>query len=87
MDIMTIMTILGVVAGALTTGSLLPQAIKTLKTKKTRDISLITYIMSVTGIILWIVYGAYVKDIPILFANIVAIALSGTILICKLRYG
>lgn len=41
---------IGTIAAILTTASFLPQAIKVIKTKDTKGISLIMYLMNVTGI-------------------------------------
>ncbi|RLJ03696.1 MAG: hypothetical protein DRP14_04715, partial [Candidatus Aenigmatarchaeota archaeon] len=48
---------IGLIAGTLTTISLLPQIIKILKLKETRDISLLWCITIFTGIFLWVIYG------------------------------
>jgi MtN3 and saliva related transmembrane protein len=46
---------LGLLAALLTSISQLPQVIKTIKTKDTHSISLWTYLMLWTGIILWLI--------------------------------
>ncbi len=79
--------ILGLTAGALTTFALLPQVIKTLKLKETKDISLLMYIILCTGIALWLIYGLFIEDIPVIAANTISLALSLTILFSKIRYG
>jgi MtN3 and saliva related transmembrane protein len=78
---------IGIVAAVLTTGSALPQVIKALKTKKTRDISLVTYLMMTTGILIWLTYGILIRDIPLMFANGTGLVLNAIMLFCKLRYG
>ena len=80
-------TLLGFVAGTITTINLVPQAIKTWKTKKTRDISLAMYLLTTIGIFLWLVYGILRSDLPLIAANGVAFLLAGSILLLKLRYG
>lgn len=77
---------IGTIAAILTTGSFLPQAIKVIKTKDTKGISLIMYIMNVTGIFLWFVYGIMICDGALIGANGVTFVLSSIILICKLKY-
>jgi MtN3 and saliva related transmembrane protein len=52
--------ILGYVAGILVVISLLPQVIKSWKTKSTRDISLWRYLIYVTGLILWVTYAVII---------------------------
>ena len=47
---MDIITILGLVVATCTTISYLPQVIRTIKTKHTKDLSLATYLKLTTGI-------------------------------------
>lgn len=77
---------IGILAAVLTTGSFLPQAIKVIKTKDTKVISLIMYLMNVTGIFLWFVYGLLIHDGALIGANGITFVLSSIILICKLKY-
>ena len=39
-----------------------------------------------TGIALWLVYGLFARDIPLIAANATTLVLSGTILWFKLRH-
>lgn len=77
-------TIIGFLAATGTTISLLPQAIKIIKTKHAKDISLGMYLMLTTGIFLWLVYGILIKDLPLIVANGISLLFSVTILILKL---
>jgi MtN3 and saliva related transmembrane protein len=77
----------GYVAAALTTFSFVPQAVRTIRTKETHGISLWMYVMFNVGIAFWLVYGLVLMSWPMILANIVTLALSGTILALKIRYG
>lgn len=77
--------IIGNIAAVLTSVSFLPQAIKIIKTKDTKSISLPMYIMFVIGIALWLVYGFMRDDMPLILANIVTLTLSGLILGFKVK--
>ncbi len=79
--------IIGSIAALLTTISWLPQALKTLRTRQTRDISLPAQVMLFIGIFLWLVYGILLMSWPLIGANIVTLVLVGTILAMKIRYG
>lgn len=79
-------TTLGLVAGVLTTLAYLPQAIKTWKSKSASDLSWSMLVILSVGIILWLVYGFWVGDIPIIVANIVTFMLTSVILFLKIRY-
>ncbi len=76
-------TVLGLFAACLTTGALIPQVIKTWRTKSTGDLSLGMYLMMFTGILCWLAYGWIQQDIPIIFANVVGSFFSGIILYFK----
>ena len=76
----------GYFAAILTTAAFLPQLIKTLKTKKAEDVSLLTLIMFICGVGFWIIYGYKISSAPILLANIITLILNLSILISKLFY-
>jgi MtN3 and saliva related transmembrane protein len=82
-----VIEIIGSIAALLTTVSWLPQALKTLRTRQTRDISLYAQIMLFIGIFLWLAYGLLIVSWPLIGANIVTLVLVGTILTMKIRYG
>ncbi len=77
---------IGTIAAILTTGSFLPQAIKIIKTKDTSGISLIMYLMSVTGIFLWAVHGYFIQDMALMVANTFTFILAAIILFYKIKY-
>ena len=76
----------GYFAAILTTAAFLPQLIKTLKTKKANDVSLVTLIMFICGVGFWILYGYAISSLPILIANIITFLLNFFILISKIYY-
>ena len=78
--------IFGYIAAILTTAAFLPQLIKTLKTKKADDVSLITLIMFIIGVLCWIIYGYKISSIPILLANLITLILNLLILISKIYF-
>ena len=84
---MNLIMILGLVAAGLTTFSALPQLIKSLKTKKTDDISLFMYITLSSGIVLWLVYGLLINNLPLILANSVSLVINAYVLLLKIKYG
>ncbi len=80
-------TLLGLFAAACTTISFAPQAIKILRTKQTKDISLVMYSVMVIGVMAWLAYGIALQDTPLIAANIVTLGLTGSILLLKLQHG
>jgi len=83
---MTLINITGTIAAILTTVSFVPQALKTLKTKQTHDISLFMYVLFIAGVLMWLIYGLLIKSLPIILANAVTMCLIIPILIMKLIY-
>jgi len=75
------------VAGICTTGAFLPQVIRTWRTRSTDDISLGMFLLTVFGLVLWLVYGIAVNDWPLIGADAASLILAATILGLKLRYG
>jgi len=78
---------IGYLAATLTTCSFVPQALHTFRTRDVRGISLGMYAVFTVGIALWLVYGLLLQAWPIVAANAVTLALAGTILAMKIRYG
>lgn len=77
----------GYLAGALTTVAFVPQALKTIRSRDTRGISLGMYIVFTLGVALWLAYGIYLNSLPMILSNIVTLMLSATILVLKLKHG
>jgi MtN3 and saliva related transmembrane protein len=78
--------LLGLVAGALTSLSFLPQLIKIWRSRSAGDISLAMYVIITTGFVLWLWYGIMISSIPVIVANVVTLLISAMILILKIRY-
>ena len=78
---------LGTAAGILTTVAFVPQVWGVWKTRSTRDISLGMYLVFTTGVAFWLAYGLVLGAWPIIVANSVTLALTGTVLALKLRHG
>jgi MtN3 and saliva related transmembrane protein len=80
------MTWTGYVAATLTTLAFVPQAIKTLRTRDTRSISLHMYVVFTIGIAFWLAYGIVLRSWPMIISNIITFALAAMILVMKLRW-
>ena len=76
----------GFIAACLTTFGFIPQVVKVVKSKDTESISLGMYVMSVTGMSLWLIHGIYQGDVALIIANSVSVSLAGIILAYKLIY-
>jgi len=78
---------IGLVGAALTTLCWLPQALKTIRDRDTRAISLPATVVFALGTLLWLVYGVALGDWPLIASSAVTAALMLVILRLKLRYG
>lgn len=79
--------IIGLVAASFTTFAFLPQSIRAIKTKHTKDISLPMLIMLEIGVIIWIIYGSMISDIPLLAANTISFIFVSITLALKIKHG
>ena len=77
---------LGYIGGALVTVSLLPQVIKSYKTKSTRDISVVYTIILMTGLAFWVLYAILNGIIPLAIFASVEFLITTSLLILKLTY-
>ncbi len=79
--------IIGLVAASFTTFAFLPQSLRAIKTKHTKDLSLPMLIMLEIGVVIWIIYGSLISDIPLLAANTISFIFVTITLVLKLRHG
>ncbi len=77
--------IVGIIAGALSCTTFLPQVVKTWKSKSTKDVSLTMFIIASAGTTLWLVYGILIHSISIIGTNIVVLIFSLTMLLLFFR--
>jgi MtN3 and saliva related transmembrane protein len=83
---MSTTTMLGFLAGFLTTISFLPQVVKTWKSRSASDLSLGMFSVFSVGVICWLVYGLLLEEMPMIFWNSVTLVLVMIILIMKLKF-
>lgn len=81
-----LVTVLGLLAGALTTLAFLPQVIKTWQTKSGEDLSLGTFGTLAVGVTLWLAYGLILGDVPIIAANSVTLVLVVAVIALIVHY-
>jgi MtN3 and saliva related transmembrane protein len=84
---MSVVDLIGLSGAALTTLCWLPQALKILRERDTRAISLPATGAFTLGLVLWLIYGVALVDWPLICSNVVTLALMLVILSLKLRYG
>lgn len=83
---MVLVDAVGYFAASCTTLAFLPQAVKVIRDKDTRSLSLGMYVLFTVGVGLWLAYGILKDDYVITLANAVTIIFSLAILVTKIRY-
>lgn len=77
----------GYSAGIINMLHLLPQLMKSLKTKSTSDISLNYAIIHVIGLSLWVFYGLLINSTPIVVVHVIETFLAFYLVLLKLKHG
>ena len=78
---------IGYLAALCSTGAYVPQVIRVWRTRSTQDISLKMLLVSVTGLVLWTIYGLILGDFPIIGSSGITLALALVLLNFKIRIG
>ena len=79
--------IVGFVAGILVASSLVPQTIKSWKTKSTANISVAWTLINLLGQIMWTIYGLLISSISLVVMSSITLTLAISLLILKIRHG
>jgi MtN3 and saliva related transmembrane protein len=83
---MSLISICGIIGGTLTTLSFLPQVIQVWKTRSTKDISLVMFVLFTIGVLFWLVYGILINEWPVIIANGMTLIFACIILVFKAIY-
>ena len=59
----------GAIAGIFTTVAFFPQVWKTLRTKSAQDFSFVWLAMTLSGVLLWLIYGVLIQSVSLVAAN------------------
>ena len=78
--------VLGIIAGVLTSFSMIPQLVKVIREKNVQDISLLMLLVLISGLSLWVWYGLKKDELPIILSNGFAVLVNISLLICYLIY-
>jgi len=76
----------GYLAGFVIAVSLTPQVWKAWKTKSTRDISLLWNSIYIFGLLLFLVYGIGIREMPIIVMDLIETTLAVLLIVAKLVY-
>ncbi|MEL1255410.1 SemiSWEET transporter [Flavobacterium sp. DGU38] len=83
---MNYIDLIGLLAGICVTLSVIPQIIKVWKTKKVKQISLLTFGVLTFGVAVWVVYGILKNDIPVIISNSISLILNLIMVYFLLNY-
>ncbi len=78
--------ILGITGSLIVSISVLPQIIKTYRTKKASDLSLLYLGILMTGLAMVTLYSLYVGNLIFIFGNIWSVASTGLLVVLCYRY-
>ncbi len=83
---MNLQMLIGFIGVVLINSCYLPQLIKTIKSKKAGDISLMFYILLISGMFFSLTYAISRKDIVYIVSGISSILQSGFMIFLKIKY-
>lgn len=63
-----------------------PQTMKIIKNKSSSDISILTYFILIPGVLLWVLYGISISNLPIIITNLLSLSSLGSVVIVYYFY-
>jgi MtN3 and saliva related transmembrane protein len=79
--------VVGASGAVLTTVCWVPQAVKIIRDRDTRAISLPGTMLCVIGVLFWLIYGVAIVDGPLIGSSVITFAITAVILALKIRHG
>jgi MtN3 and saliva related transmembrane protein len=81
------MEVIGYIAGFFTLVAFLPQTIRTIRIRETRDLSLTTFAIITLSGVLWVIFGLSNHKPEIWVTNSIAAICNGIIVVLKIKHG
>ncbi len=78
--------IIGYVAATFGTVLMLPQVIKSYKTHRVNDLSMVMVILYILNCIFWLIYGLLLQAWPVIICNTICIVIGFLQLVMKLKF-
>ena len=78
--------ILVTVFGTIMSLAYIPQALKIIKNKSSKNISVFTFAILWIGVLIWTIYGFSISNFPLIFANLVGLLGISFVIICYVIY-
>lgn len=85
-DYANLLMMITTVSGSIMSLVYLPQIYKIWKRKSVEDISIVFFLILFVGMIIWLMYGLSINNIPLIAANIISIIGTGVIIFLYFRY-
>lgn len=79
-------SVLGYLAGTLTSLAMVPQIVRVMKTKSATDISWIMLWMNVSGLFLWLIHGIVMRDAALVTFNCISITTNLVFMAIKVSF-
>lgn len=80
-------TVTGIVATVFTIGMKIPQIYHSIKTKRTKDISMLFLLLGVLNHITWVMYAIFDNvNVPLIVCDAICISLSLVLVVLKIKY-
>jgi MtN3 and saliva related transmembrane protein len=76
---------LGIAATILSTVSLMPQVVRTWRTRSTDDISVVWLLVALAAMAVWIAYGSLINAPAVILVNVLSVFQCGSILFIKVQ--
>lgn len=73
---MDTLTLVGLGAAACTTIAFIPQIVRNHRRRSAGDLSLLSFSVFTAGVILWLVYGLAINNLPIIVANVLTLGVN-----------
>ncbi|MDE1871643.1 MAG: hypothetical protein KGI06_05400 [Candidatus Micrarchaeota archaeon] len=83
---MTGLFVIGIIASILVTVAYIPEAVKAIRTRETRDLSSYWLIIANVGSAFYLVYGFMLHSIPIIISSAASVLLISILIVCKIEF-
>ena len=78
--------IIGYSAAVIGTSLMMPQVIKSLRSKSVKDLSYLTLVLYFLNCLLWAIYGFMLAALPMIICNVIGFVISVFQLMIKVKY-
>ncbi len=84
---MSLIALLATISGVVSGFANIPQIIKIFKTKSAKDLSITTQTIFLVMSIIWLIYGFYIDNLPLIISNVLYVMTYSIIIAGYCLYG